>query len=107
MILYNFTNQLERQFVVYCDFEYNLIKSERKIVLHTHEPNSVALYFVCTYNNNNLWSYVGKDCENKLLITLNELAEQCIEELHNNLDMIMSGQYCDNFDIATCCRNCK
>ena len=51
MSFYNFKNQLERPFVVYCDFECCLIESEEN-ELHTHEPNYVALYFVCTSNPN-------------------------------------------------------
>ena len=76
-------------------------------VLHTHEPNSVDLYVVCTYNNNDLWSYVGKDCDTKLFIKLNDLAEQCKKDMTKNHHMIMIGQDCDNFDNATCCHNCN
>ena len=49
-----------------------MVRSEEKNVLHTHEPNSVALYLVCTFDNNDLWSYVGKDCATKMLLKLNE-----------------------------------
>ena len=72
MSLYIFKNHPERQFAVYCDFECYMIKSEEKNVLHTHEPNSVAYYLVCTFDNNDLWSYVGKDCATKVLLKLNE-----------------------------------
>ena len=97
MSLNNFKNQPERQFV-----EWNILKSEKN-VLNTHELNSVALYFVWTYNNNDLWSYVEIDCATKLLIKLNELAEHGIEEMTTNHKIIMSDEDYDDFDNATCC----
>ena len=54
-----------------------------------------------------MWSYVGKDCDTKLFIKLNDLAEQCKNEMNNNHFMIMKSQNCDNFDNATCCHNCN
>ena len=36
-----------------------------------------------------MWSYVGKDCDTKLFIKLNDLAEQCKKEMNNNHYMIM------------------
>ena len=31
-----------------------------------------------------MWSYVGKDCDTKLFIKLNDLAKQCKNEMNNN-----------------------
>ena len=80
---YNFKNKLKRPFVVYADFECSLIKSDEPGILQKHEPNSAAFYFVNTFEptKNKLWSYVGKDCVSKLIIALNELAQECIEEM--------------------------
>ena len=82
-------------------------KIRKKNVLHTHELNSVALYFVWTYNNNDLWSYVEIDCATKLLIKLNVLAEHGIEEITKNHKIIMSDEDYDDFDNATCCHISK
>ena len=52
-------------------------------------------------------SYVGTDCDTKWFIKLNDLAEQCKQEMNNNHYMIMKGQDGDNFDNAACCHNCN
>ena len=77
--------------------------------MYTHEPYSVALFIVCTFNKdkNELWYDVGKACVSKLLIKINELAEQCIEDMKKNEKMIMSDADYDNFNDATCCHICK
>ena len=101
-------NQLDRQFVVYCDYECNLIKSKEKNVLHTHERNYVAFFCVCTYNNkHDLLYYVSQDCLSKLLIKLHELFEQFLKEMNNSKKIIMSDEDYIDFDNATYCLICK
>ena len=108
MSAYNFKEHLERQFVEYCDFECNLIKSEENNVLHTHEAKCVV-FIICVFilNENDLWSQVGKYCATKLLINLHELVEQFIGVMKNNQNMMMSGDDYDDLDNATCCHLCK
>ena len=67
----------ERQLAVYADFDCSLIKSDEPGVLHKHEPNSAAFYFVNTFNHSKHkpWSYVGKDCVAKLIIEQSKLAQ--------------------------------
>ena len=56
-----------------------------KKILHTHDRNSVALYFVCTENiKTDLWYQFGNYCVSKFLIKLHESAEQCIGEMKKN-----------------------
>ena len=78
----NFKNLLERPYVVYADFECSLIPSDEPGILHKHEPNSAAYYFVDTFkpDNNYLRSFVGKDCVSKLILDLNDISTKCIEQ---------------------------
>ena len=108
MEFYNFKNKLQRPFVVYADFECSLIKSDEPIILQKHEPNSAAFYFVntCKHIKNKLWSYVGKDCVSKLIIILNELAQECIDEMRENQKMVITPEEQMELKRAACCSMC-
>ena len=51
MAFRNYKNMLERLFIVYCDFERSLVKTEMSDKIARHEPNSAAAYFVCTFDS--------------------------------------------------------
>ena len=78
----NFTNMLERPFVVTCDFECSLVKTEMSDNIARHEPNSAAAYFVCTFDSsrNKYYKFEGRDCVLNLIEQLRLLATRCIEE---------------------------
>ena len=50
-----------------------------------------VFYFVCSHDSsrNILWSYVGDDCIIKMLTELNQLSEECINEMKKNEEIEM------------------
>ena len=104
-----YKNMLERPFIVYCDFECSLVKTEMSDKIAQHEPNSAAAYFVCTFDSsrNKYYKFEGKDCVVNLIEQLRLLANRCVEEQRKNERMIMTAKDHANFNSATKCYICE
>ena len=104
----NFKNMLERPFIVTCDFECSLIKTEMSDKIARHEPNSAAAYFVCTFDSsrNKYYKFEGRDCVLNLIEQLRLLASRCVEEQRKNERMVMTEEDEKNFRKATVCSIC-
>ena len=109
MTFFNFENMLERPFIVYCDFECSLIKTEMSDKIARHEPNSAAAYFVCTFDSsrNKYYKFDGRDCVLNLIDKLRLLATKCVEEQRKNERMILTEEDENNFKKATSCSICS
>ena len=105
----NYKNMLERPFIVYCDFECSLIKTEMSDKIARHEPNSAAAYFVCTFDSsrNKYYKFEGRDCVLNLIEQLRLLATRCVEEQRKNERMVMTEEDEKNFKKATVCSICS
>ena len=88
----NYKNMLERPFTVYADLECSLCPTGNVEKIARHEANSACFYFVCTFDTtrNILWSHVGTDCIEKMIIELSRIADKCIEEMQQNERMVFT-----------------
>ena len=100
---------LERPFVVYCDFECSLIKTEMSDKIARHEPNSAAAYFVCTFDSsrNKYYKFEGRDCVLNLIEQLRLLASRCVEEQRKNERMVMTEEDEKHFKKTKVCSICS
>ena len=105
----NFKNEIERPYIAYFDFESSHQKTDRECCISRHEPNSVCVHFVCTYDSskNRLWSYVGLDCVEQLLLELFRANEEFIEDMQHNERMIFTYKDNTKFRKSKCCHICK
>ena len=86
---------LTRPFTFYADVESSLVKIQRRVGnTHRHVPDSVGLYFVCTYDRtrNKYYQFVGEDFVVYLITKLNELSDKCIEEMKINTDVQLTAE---------------
>ena len=104
-----YKNMLERPFIVYCDFECSLIKTEMSNKIARHEPNSAAAYFVCTFDTsrNQYCKFEGRDCVINLIEQLRLLASRCVKEQQHNERMVMTMKDTMNFNKAMHCYLCE
>jgi hypothetical protein len=104
-----FKNMMERPFIVYCDFECSLIKTEMADKIARHEPNSAAAYFVCTFDSsrNKYYKFEGRDCVINLIEQLRLLAKRCVEEQRKNERMVMIAKDYALFNNSTTCHICS
>jgi hypothetical protein len=105
----NYKNMLERPYIAYMDFESSNVKTYHEERITRHEPNSVCVHFVCTYDSskNRLWTYVGEDCVEQLLLELYRANQEFIQDMWHNERMIMTKEDYAKFNQATCCHICK
>ena len=69
----NFKDMLTRPFIHYADFEASLVKIHRTDgKTHKHVPNSSAIHFVCTHdeNRNEYHQMTGADCVIQMITKL-------------------------------------
>ena len=104
----NHKNMLERPFIVYADTESFLIKTGDDKLLNEHVVNSVCPYFVCTFDfGRNEKENVGKYCIIEMMIYLNEKSQECVEEMKDNVNMMLTNEDERNFTNAKCCHICN
>ena len=83
---------MERPFMVYADFECNLIPKDMADKLALHEPNSACAYSVCTFDSsrNRLYKFEGRDCVMNMIEQLRLLATRGVKEQKENANMEMT-----------------
>jgi hypothetical protein len=110
MAFFNYTNLLERPFMVYADFESSLIRTGESKNIHMHKANSACCYVVCTFDSsrNQLYNCIGENCVIELLNTLKILANSCIEEMRNKqTEIVMSRNNENDFRCSEQCYVCN
>jgi hypothetical protein len=72
----NFKNKLVRPFIIYADTESTLAPNNDENKINKHIINSCCFYFVCTFDSsrNELFTFVGDDCLNKMIIKARHLS---------------------------------
>ena len=102
--------------MVYADFESTLIKlrpvpgeETTSQKLAEHVPNSVGMYFVCTFDStrNFYKQFNGDGCVVSFMLELQNLADKCIEEMQDNERMVITKEEERAFRKATSCHICK
>ena len=83
---------LERPYIVYADTECSLIPTNDANTVAKHVVNSACFYVVCTYDHtkNRMWSHVGEDSVREMILELSALADECIEQMQENQEMVMT-----------------
>ena len=51
-------------------------------------------------------SHVGEDNVHKMILELSALADECVEKMKENPEMVMTEDDQSDFENATCCRIC-
>jgi hypothetical protein len=106
----NYKDMLTRPFIVYADFEASLVKTQRTDgKSHRHEPNSVGIHLVCTYDEtrNEYHEFTGADCVGEMIKTSRELSDRCIAEMRTNPEMILTREDKKDFKVAETCYLCN
>ena len=100
---------LERPFYATYDSECALCPTDDEERIARHEPNSMGLYLVCTYDysKNRLWKYVGEDCVDKLLVELYNTWQGCLKEMKKNVKMNLSEEEEHMYKYSKCCHICN
>jgi hypothetical protein len=85
----NYKTRLERSFIVYADTECTSVKTDDINDIQRRQVNSCCYFFVCTFDSsrNKLRTFVG---DNGIIDMLNELkllADECINEMKENVRM--------------------
>ncbi|NDB82316.1 MAG: hypothetical protein EB127_06190, partial [Alphaproteobacteria bacterium] len=101
----NHKNKLVRPFIIYADTESTLVPTGDQNKIQKHEINSCCCYFVCTFDSsrNKLFTFVGKECLEQMILTLSDIADNCIEEMKENKRMVMTkGDEISFYKASTC-----
>ena len=93
---------LERPYIVYADTECSLIPTNNANKVAKHVVNSDCFYLVCTsdHTKNRRWSHVGEDSVHEMILELSALADECVEKMKENQEMVMSKD--DKSDYYQC-----
>ena len=108
----NYKNKLERPFIVYCDTESTLQKTNETACksekIHRHVTNSCCYYFVCTFDSsrNYIKTFEGENCVEDMIVELKELADTCVLEMRKNQEMKLTPEDKLDFENATTCSIC-
>ena len=108
MAFRNYKNMVERPFIVYCDFECSLVKTEMSDNIARHEPNSAAAYFACAFDcsRNRYYKFEGRNCALNVIEQLRFLATRCVEE-QRQTRMVATEEDEENFKKSTSCNVCS
>ena len=107
----NYKNKLMRPYIVYADTECCLNPSDDPNKIATHTPNSVCYKFICRHDErkNKMWIVYDEDSVYKMVIELNQLAEECIAEMRKNQEMELTTvdkmKFCNSKKCCIC--DCK
>ena len=104
----SFENVLEGQYIVYADTECSPIPTNDANTVAKHVVNSACFYLVCAHDHtkNSRWSHVGEDSVREMILELSALADDCVEQLKENQEMVMTEDDQADLDNATCCHIC-
>ena len=109
MTFESLSNMLEPPYIVYAVTECSLIPTNDANNVAKRLDNSACLFFVCAYDHTKIimWSHVGEDSVYEMILEQPALADECIENVQNNPEMVMTDEDQANFENATCCRRCQ
>ncbi len=100
----SYKHMLERPFIIYCDFECNLIPTDMSDKIALHALNSTAAYFVCTFDHsrNQYYKFEGRDCVQDMLEQLRLLGTRCVKEQQENTKMELTTEDVINYKESVC-----
>jgi hypothetical protein len=104
-----YKNMMERPFIVYADFECSLIPTGHKEKIAKHEPNSAAMYFVCTFDDtrNKYYQFDGVDCVKNMIKKLREISKICLKEQHDKNHTLLNSTEKKEYNNAFICQVCS